>query len=266
MTRLERTSQTLVVADLDGTLTFTEGQPVREVMDAWDQLAAVPTVRMAVATARAPVFVRDWFRHRLLHTDAVCCNGALVLAAGEAGAPWALPVPAVRRVTRLLATRGVSYRVDYGEYFVARGPDSMPWMVDAHRRELAPDVAPRCDGVVRMLVSCSETARRAAHGLRGVSVIAHSTGDADIVATGVGKRGAVAGLRRDSEQLIALGNDENDRELLGAADAAFVVGTGLADLDAAPHVRRVPAGPGPVAELLTGLADSLARQAAPVCG
>lgn len=260
MTRLEMRSQTLVVADLDGTLTFTEDRPEPAVMAAWDRLTSIRGVRMAVATARAPVFVRNWFRHRLQHTDAVCCNGALVLPAGGPASPWALPVPAVHQVTRQLARTAVSYRVDYGEHFVARGPDVMPWMLDAHRRELAPDVAPRCDGVVRMLVSCSKTAQRAAAGLPGVTVIPHSTGDADVVATGVGKEAAVATLRRGGEQMIALGNDENDRGLLQAADAAYVVGTRLTDLDAAPHVRRVPAGTHPVAGLLTDLADSLARR------
>lgn len=263
MTRPELTPDTLVVADLDGTLTFTEDRPESAVMAAWDRLTAIQGVRMAVATARAPVFVRDWFRDRLQHTDVVCCNGALVLPAGRDAVPWALPVPVVHQVTGRLADRGVSYRVDYGEHFVARGPDVMPWMVDAHRRELAPDVAPRCDGVVRMLVSCSETARHAADGLPGVTVIPHASGDADIVATGVGKEAAVARLRRRGEQLVALGNDENDRGLLQAADAAYVVGTGLTDLDAAPHVRRVPGGTTPVAELLTDLAESLARHAAP---
>lgn len=263
MTRLEQGPQTLVVADLDGTLTFTEDGPEPPVMAAWDRLTATAGVRMAVATARAPVFVRDWFRDHLQHTDAVCCNGALVLPAGRVALPWALPVAVVRQVTRSLAGRGVSYRVDYGEHFVARGPDVMPWMVDAHRTELPPDVEPRFEGVIRLLISCREAARQAAGGLAGVTVIPHATGDADVVATGVGKRAAVATLRRSGEQMVVLGNDENDRELLQAADAAFVVGPRLEDLDAAQHVRRVPSGTAEVAAVLSGLADSLARHEVP---
>ena len=61
-------------------------------------------------------------------------------------------------------------------------------------------------------------------------------------------------LRRHfGDRLVALGNDENDRGLLWAADRAYLVGTGLRDLDAAPHVRRVTAAPSAVTAVLRDL-------------
>src|SRR5699024_1037524 len=131
------------------------------------------------------------------------------------------------------------------------------WMLDAHRRPLAPGLMPHCAGVLRMLVSCSRRAHQAAHGLPGVKVIPHGGGDADLVAHGVGKETAVASLRRPGEQLVALGNDENDRELLRSADLAYVVGAGLPEVGRAVH--RLPARPGSVAGALHALRHRLSR-------
>ena len=247
------TGATLVVADLDGTLTFTAGAPEPQILAAWDALLDTRGVRVALATARSPRCVRRWFGDRTGRIDLVCCNGALVIPT-QGSVSWEpLPVPALHRVLTRLAADRAGYCLEYGDHFVASSPTALPWMGDHHRRVLAPGEGHRTEGVVKVSVDSGRAAHRAATDLRGVQVLAHATGDADIVRAGVGKEVAVASLRRPGERLVALGNDENDRGLLWAADRAYLVGTGLRDLDAAPHVRRVTAAPWAVTAVLRDL-------------
>lgn len=248
---------TLVVADLDGTLTFTGRAPEPEVLAAWDAVMACPGVRVALATARSPRCVQQWFGQRLAQTDLICCNGALVVPRTGQVSLRPLPATAVRQVVHRLAAEGTGYALEYGDHFAASDPDVLPWMGRLHRRAIPPGTAPQLEGVVKLCVATSAAAHRATAGLRGVSVLPHSTGDADVMAAGVGKEVAAASLRRQGQQLVVLGNDENDRGLLWAADSAYLVGSGLRDLDVVSHLRRVPADPATVAGVLSGLSKRL---------
>ncbi len=252
--------ETLVVADLDGTLTFAGDRPEPVVLAAWDALMALPGVRVALATARSPRCIRGWFGPRVSQIDLVCCNGALVVPAAGRVTSSPLPVRGLHPVVSRLEHLGVGYCLEYGDHFVASTPRALPWMGTRHRRLLPRGLAPRLEGVLKLSVASAEAAHAAVVGVPGLTVLPHATGDGDVLARGVGKEVAVADLRRRGERLVALGNDANDRGLLGAADAAYLVGGGLRDLDLLPHVRRVPAVSDAVAQVLRTVAAHADRR------
>lgn len=250
----------LVATDLDGTLTFDGRRPHRSVLEAIERIATLPEVRVAVATARSPRVVGEWFGALDPHLDRVCCNGALVqTATAELGRSVLCP-RAVQRVTAYLDAHREPYCLEYGDHFVASAPDALPWMGD-RARAVAARARP-APGVLKVAVAngAGQVDRlRALVGGAGV-VLPHLTGDADVVPRGADKadgvRRLVAGLGF-RPTVLALGNDLNDQRLLREADRSIVVGDGLPELDRHSHVRRVAASPRAVAAALHGASRTL---------
>ncbi|CAM3784699.1 HAD family hydrolase [Occultella aeris] len=248
-----------IVSDLDGTIAFGGRRPARSIRSALFALAAAPDTRVVLATSRTPRCVGDWFGPRAHRFDLVCCNGALVVrrsgtaparGSGAHAAPTAavtrtaIPATAVGHIVATLGAAGAAYCLEYGHEFVATDHDSLPWWGARHRRVLAPGRVPDLVGVVKVTVAHSQGWARTFEALEGVDVFPHETGDMDVVASGVDKAAALAGLLDGARTaVLAFGNDRNDLALLRAADRAVVVGTGLAELDELPTVRRVAASP-----------------------
>ncbi|WP_154792629.1 HAD family hydrolase [Occultella kanbiaonis] len=234
-----------IVTDLDGTIAFGGCRPVRAIRSALFALAAAPDTRVVLATSRTPRCIGDWFGPRAHRFDLVCCNGALVVArSGAAVTRTAIPATAVGHIVAALGAAGAAYCLEYGHEFVATDHDSLPWWGTRHRRVLAPGRVPDLAGVVKVTVARTQGWARTFGALEGVDVFPHETGDLDVVAGGVDKAAALAGLLGGtSTAVLAFGNDRNDLALLRAADRAVVVGAGLVELDGLPAVRRVAASP-----------------------
>lgn len=239
---------TLLVCDLDGTLTFAPRAPEEVVLDVLRALAETDGVRLAIATARSARTVQEWFPELLGRLEVVCCNGALTLGTDEV--PRFLPRASLAIAVRRLARAGAAFCLEYGTHFVASERGALPWMGQAHRALLPSGARPDVRRVLKCSVADASAARRAANRLPGIVVLPHGSGDADLMASHVSKAAAVSRLQRPGERLVALGNDVNDLALLRSADVGIVVGDGLGELDAVRHVRRVRADPGTVAAAL----------------
>ncbi|KRF19697.1 HAD family hydrolase [Nocardioides sp. Soil796] len=234
----------LIACDLDGTLTFDGTCPAQPLVDVLEDFAERPDVRLVLATARSPRCLRDWFGRLAQRIDLVCCNGALHLPPGGLPATVrALPAASVGRLLERLDRAGVGWCAEYGDHFVARDATALPWFGDRARRLMAPGQRPPLDGVLKVSIEESRRGLPAAAGLPGVVTLPHATGDMDVVAAGVDKSVAVAGLSSTGAADLAVGNDLNDLAMLRSARRAVVVGDGLPTLDDVPHVRRVAAHP-----------------------
>lgn len=263
MNALVHTS-TIVCCDLDGTLVHDGGPPSPAVLDAVTRLTATTRIRVVLATSRSPRCVRPWFRPLLGRLDLLCCDGALWLQRG--GVRWARPMdPAlVARALDALDGVGADYAVDHGHSFATRTPTVMPWLGTEHRRVLprhtpgavAVDGRSPLHGVLRICVADGEAGARALTDLPGLTIFPHGSGDLDVVAAGTDKSRPLQ-MMRDVDhvrvpRLVVLGDDENDRGMLGLADRGYVVGGRMPDLDLLPGVVRV--GTEDVVPVLEGLA------------
>lgn len=252
----------LLVCDLDGTLTFTDRRPEPPVVVALRRLAThQPFVRIAVATSRSPRQVWEWFpelQHRL---GRICCHGAItVTSTGMARVPIA--AAALLTVVDRLIVAGADYCLEYGSYFAASSAGALPMLGTAHRYVLPGPPSPGdLSGVVMCTVPDARQAAAAVSGVPGVTLVAHVTGAADIVASDVDKQQAVAALREPDEHLVALGNDRDDLPMLLAADEAYVVGQDLTGVDDLPHVTRIGACADDVAAALARVEVSALRSA-----
>ncbi|MBZ2197790.1 HAD family hydrolase [Occultella gossypii] len=232
-----------IVTDLDGTIAFGGRRPARSIRSTLFALATAPDTRVVLATSRTPRCIGDWFGPRAHRFDLVCCNGALVVPrAGTAAVTrTAIPATAVGQIVAALGAAGAAYCLEYGHEFVATDHDSLPWWGTRHRRVLDQGRVPDLGGVVKVTVARAEGWAQTFGALGGVDVFPHETGDLDVVARGVDKAAALAGLLKGTRTaVLAFGNDRNDLAMLRAADRAVVVGAGLAGL---PAVRRVAANP-----------------------
>ncbi|WP_198663851.1 HAD family hydrolase [Jiangella endophytica] len=245
----------VVVSDLDGTVAFAGRPPSAIVMHAFDRIVSAAGTRLVIATSRAPRSVAAWFGPLVGRVDLICCNGALVR--GRDGTERRTPLGGdlVAAMVADLVAADADFCLDYGDRFVASRPRALPWMGRYRRHVLGPAERPSVHGVLKLSVAHADPwawrLHTAAPGRSTVYV--HTTGDADLVAPGVGKAGALRDLLGDDARaafVTAFGNDANDLELLRAADRGFVVGAGLPVADRLAHLRRLPADDGQVAAAL----------------
>lgn len=237
-------SPTLIVAsDLDSTLIHGGRPPSVEVIRAVRDLVGWPEIRFVLATSRSPRCVRAWFEPFLTRMDVVCCNGAIWLQRG--GVRWSRPLTPglVAQTIRLLDLFGAEYALDYGHSFVANSRSSLPWMGTRHRRVVPRRVPTGLDGVLKICVARADLAHEALGALRGIKLLAHCSGDLDVVAAGNDKSLPLRIMKEidhgSRARLVAFGDDENDRGMLTAADRGFVVGDRMADLDGVLGIRRI---------------------------
>ncbi len=211
-----------------------------------------------VATSRR--FARDL---GLSDCPVVACDGALVLDPEE-GAPWRaveVPRPTVARIAELCRRHGVSvgFSTREGLYVQAGAVALHPWrhlwrrgalrspgrlrraLWDLSERRMVQDRYQQAAGMpvykVDLFGPGSAEARSWLEGeIDGVQETA-PVGPLELVATGVDKASAVEvvleRLQLDWSQVIAIGNDWNDREMIARA------GFGVAMADAPRAVRQV---------------------------
>ncbi|WP_067432695.1 HAD family hydrolase [Nocardioides jensenii] len=241
----------MIACDLDGTLTFDGRRPDDRLVDVLETFAERTDVRLVLATARSPRCLREWFGRLAQRIDLVCCNGALHLPPGGLPATiHALPSGSVGALLDRLDRAGAGWCAEYGDHFVSRDPRALPWFGGRHRRVLRNGEAVQLEGVLKVSIDDARAGAAAADGLSGVVALPHATGDLDVIAAGVDKSVAVAGLSSSGAADLAVGNDLNDLAMLRAARRAVVVGDGLPSLDREAHVRRVVACPRAVEDAL----------------
>lgn len=241
---------TTIVTDLDGTISFGGRRPTRGIRSTLARLAAAPHTRLVIATARTPRAVSPWFGGLAADIDLLCCNGALVVPAGGPPSATTVPAAAAAHIVDRLTRTGAEFCLDHGTHFEVLHPDHLPDRDPAYRRVVPAGRAPSLEGLVKIVVVDAAGWAEEFARLPGVVVFEHETGDLDVVAAGVDKAVALAGLLGGDVaaggELVAFGNDRNDLALLQIADRATVVGAGLPELDDLPHVTRVAARPAPV--------------------
>lgn len=232
----------VLATDLDGTVAFDARPPAPEILALLEQLAHGCRTSLVVATSRAPRSVRGWFGPLADRIDLICCNGGLVLTRGIEKSRRALPPILVAAMVEALDAAAAPYCLEYGDQFLASNRRALPWMGSIGRHDRWPGETPRWDGVLKLSVAHADpwAARLAAMAAGEAEVFAHHTGDADVVAAGVSKASALDELFAAEQQIVAFGNDANDRQMLTRATRSVVVGGELPELDAFAHVRRIP--------------------------
>jgi hypothetical protein len=250
--------RSLLVADLDGTLVF-DGKPLARPLK-----EALHTLRerneLVFATSRAPRGAAALLGDLLSAGSVICCNGAIVLERGRVTRRQVVGSDVVVALCGLMDELGAEFYLEYGERFaLCAGEASFREMrnykdcasLDRTRRDWA-------EGVVKIAVRARDKQAFVRECLRRfdsqVHLAVHESEIIDIGPAGVNKLTALQqcfDLART--RLTALGNDENDFELLAEADAGYVVGHRLAGLEWAGGVKRVPASLEHLLELLQGL-------------
>jgi hypothetical protein len=245
--------EVVLVADLDGTLVFNGTGPGPAVSAVLAELVERPGLRLVVATSRAPRGVRALLGSLSDRADLLCCNGALVVRRGGLMHRTALPGAQLAKMVHALRTADVAFCVEYGDRFVVSHDEAFPWMSYPDRSVLPRGEEPALEGAVKLAVSAAGVWLDGFRGLvgRDVELSRHASGVLDATPAGVTKAAGLAELLAGARPtVVAFGDNTNDQELLGRADAAVVVGERLPGLERAGHVHRVPASDEAVASAL----------------
>lgn len=247
-------TRAVVVADLDGTVSFDDRPPGPKAAAALRLVADHPGFRLVLASSRPPPAIRRLVGGLTDRADLIACNGALCVSRDGLVARTAFPEAFVDTVVAALVAARDDFCLDYGDWFLASTPDALPWKGTSERRVLDRRRPPA--GALK--IATPTDVRRAMLGRLAAGrahLIRHETrGDVEVVPAGVTKAtGLDVLLGPDRPPVIALGNDTNDLEMLTSADHGIVVGDGLRHLDQVPHLHRVAGHDTAVASALTSV-------------
>lgn len=234
----------IVVADLDGTLALPGAGLGPEVREALSEMAEDSKVRLVIATSRAPRGARELLGPLADRLDLLCCNGGLHLKGGEVKSSVTLPEKTVAKLVAALAAAGADFWLDYGDRFAVSSAEAAPWMAYPDREVLGAAAARHFVGVVKIAVVDAARWEALIEPCLGAEAAAcvHEDGVMDIMAAQASKEEALRRCLGDEcRPVVAFGNDLNDQVLLGMADRAFLVGSGLEGLHKAGHVTRIEA-------------------------
>lgn len=250
----------VLVADLDGTLSFDGRSIGPEVSSALRDLGTRAGLRLVFATSRAPRGARALLGPLADGADLICCNGAVTVVDGVMRRTRTLPDPLVEDVVEFLRSRQTPFYLDRGDRFFVYG-GGFPWMDYADRLDVASSETPVVGEVVKIAIDTPDPDRLLSdlrsHAGPEVEICAHEGGVLDLTPAGLSKATAITEL--GIHELVAYGNDLNDQDMLGRADLSVVVGHGLPGIDRAGHVERVAPDDASVAAALRSLAHTVDR-------
>ncbi|HYX10583.1 MAG TPA: Cof-type HAD-IIB family hydrolase [Candidatus Acidoferrum sp.] len=247
----------LVVLDLDGTL-IGEDRPIGPRTRAAIARALAAGVHVAIATGRMPTSAAVYAIELGLTLPVLAYQGALVRNMPEPGRRLGRivshrPIPAAvaREVVEWTRARGLDPHLNHLERFIIRADD--PQAADysrflGSRAELVPDLMAAIVHPVTKVLAVGEPAlvekllaeARIAFDGRAAATISHPR-FLEFIASGVSKGRAVRWLARrlgvPLEQTMAIGDQHNDLEMIGAVGHGVAMPTAPAEvLAVARHV------------------------------
>lgn len=235
-------SSYVIICDYDGTLTWRDNE-----VHPGNITAAREFVRnggtFCLATGKSPREVDP----RLLEvaSASVFCSGGIVYdpRSHRTLATWPLPVGAiglVRRIYDELPGRGVGFACEDASYCLRYDPDIMPTeFVECNLRMIGPDDLESFEGKVLSINThgSDETGalveRMVDDGYPDCSYEVSFPQFVDITPRGVSKGTGLDYLRSHvftNKAFLAVGDNENDLELLDCADVGFCMGNGADEL------------------------------------
>ena len=234
----------MIVTDMDGTLLDAKNR-ISEANRAAIKEAAEKGISLAIATGRMHRSALPYMETLGVAAPIISCNGALVkTAAGEEIFSSCIAPAAVREVLDCMRERGWYVQLYTGDRLL---------FVERDRRACAYEAASGIQGEIvgwdglyaqisrvhKMLTitSCEEEtdARAAELALmfkHGVNVVRSKEKYIDIMAAGVSKAASIERLAAkcgvEMKDVLALGDSDNDSEMLAAAGVGVAMSTGTA--------------------------------------
>ena len=232
----------VIACDYDGTLTWSDNEvhpgnieAVREFVQAGGTFC--------LATGKSPREIDP--RLMELASASVFCSGGIVYdpQEGHTLTTWPLPADAIdlaRRIYAELPTRGVGLACEDASYCLRYDPSIMPTeFVERNLCMVGPDDLEALRGkVLSINTHGSEETRIAVEQMvdTGYPSCTHEVSFpqfVDITPRGVSKGTGLAYLRKQvfaSKTFLAVGDNENDLEMIDEADVGFCMGNGANEL------------------------------------
>jgi len=240
----------LVVCDLDGTL-VTSGYEVRPAVRSAMQAVVDAGVWITVSTGRGYQLLQPFLDRIVVNAPCICCNGALVVEADTRRILFVEPtsLPVAQQTLRYAQEEGLSarvyfddmetllnYRLDGAGYalvrdgqVLARGDDPLPELTRAPHKLVVFPQRPEQTLAVRagLQERLGDQARFVVSDARIVEVIM----------PGMSKACGLSWLARylsvAPEETMAIGDADNDLEMLGWAGLSVAMGNGMPAVKAA---------------------------------